>query len=36
MDFLKVGRDKNVDNSSLSFLYNNSYLQYQNLYNEYE
>ncbi len=36
MGFLKVGRDKNEDNSSLSFLYNNSYLQYQNLYNEYE
>lgn len=36
MDFSRNERDKNRDNSGLSFLYDNMYLQYQSLFDEYE
>ena len=36
MNFSKNERDKNKDNGNLSFLYNNMYLQYQSLFDEYE
>ena len=36
MDFSKKGREENKDNNSLSFMYNNSYIQYQSLFQEYE
>ena len=36
MNFSKDGREKNRDNSGLSSMYNNMYMQYQSLFNEYD
>ncbi|NQY93491.1 MAG: hypothetical protein HRT43_04930, partial [Campylobacteraceae bacterium] len=36
MNFSKKGRDDNKDNYGLFSLYDNTYLKYQSLYNEYE
>ena len=36
MNFSKKGRDDNKDNYGLFSMYDNTYLQYQSLFNEYE